>query len=158
MKYQELMSEFAKLIGIDGEVSWDDDGVWRIGTEDIVFAFREIPELDSLLVYSSLGALPAANAEAFKTAILRANFMERGVPNGAFSLDEDDCVRIHRFFDLKRLDAKTLADGFEDFVTLVLDWRRLKEASAGVDEARKPETKLETAFDSYFNPDEFIKV
>lgn len=52
MEYKDLLIEFAARIGISDDICLDDDGVWRIGTEDIVFSFREVPERDALLVYS----------------------------------------------------------------------------------------------------------
>ncbi len=158
MKYSELIVSFAERIGIDGEVAFDEDGVWRIGTEEVVFAFREVPETDSLLVYSSPGLLPTARAEAFKTALLRANFMGRGVPGGAFSLDEEDRVWVHRFFDMKALDAEGLVDGFEDFATLVLEWRRLTEVDQIPAEDAKTEVKASDGNYSYFDVKGFIRV
>lgn len=128
MDYKELLVEFAAQIGISDDVRLDDDGVWRIGTDGIVFSFREVPECNALLVYSSIGELPVQGAEAFKTAILQANYLEQGVPSGAFSLDRDKRVWVHRYFDLNSLDVTGLMDGFEGFVTLVLEWRRLKDA------------------------------
>ena len=165
MKYSELIADFARLIGIEGDVAFDDEGVWRIGTEDIVFAFREIAETDSLLVYSSIGPLPVTGAESFKTAVLRANFVGQGVPDGAFSLDDDDRVWVHRFFDLKALDASGLADAFEGFVELVLNWRRLRESNPDTaeetgreSEEAGREAESPAAYDNYFNPSGFIRV
>lgn len=145
MEYKDLLIEFAARIGISDDICLDDDGVWRIGTEDIVFSFREVPERDALLVYSSIGELPPRGAESFKAAILQANFLEQGMPCGVFSLDKDNQVWIHRYFDLKAIDVTKLMDDFENFVTLALEWRRLKDASrdeAEMDEVLPPDGDL----------------
>ena len=158
MMYRELITEFAARMGIQGAVVFDNDGVWRFGSEDIVFVFREFPELDAILMYSLIGGLPTAGVEKFKTALLRANFVEQGAPHGAFSLTEDDKIFIHRMLDMKGLDVETLSETFTDFATLALEWKRLASDYAPVAAEEEAKEMNASEFKNYLNTSGFIRV
>ena len=145
-------------MGIEGDVVLDNDGVWRFGSEDIVFVFREFPELDAILIYSIIGGLPDAGVEKFKTALLKANFAGQGVPHGAFSLTEDDKIFIHRMLDMKGLDLDTLCEIFTDFATLALEWKRIATDYAPVAAEEAVKEMSASEFDNYLNTSGFIRV
>ena len=135
--YRELMDALAVRIGIvGGRLKPDADGVCRIGTRDIRVAFMDLPERQALLIHCAVCELPVEGADAFKSALLRENFMGRGAPGGAFSLSGDDVVYLHRYMPYATTDAAAFVRAVEEFMRIVMNWRRLAEAYGPVAEQR----------------------
>lgn len=143
MEFKELMGVLAENAGADGGFPPDEDGVVRVGYDDLVLAFAEMPEARSLLVWSSLGPLPEKGAEEVKTALLKANFMGRAVNGGALSLSDNGVIYLHQAMPFAFLDAKTFLRMLEDFVGTLAVWakalsERGRTDSAAPDEEVRP--------------------
>lgn len=143
MNFTELMDELVGLIGIRGGLTPDAEGVYRLGRDGIVISFMEVPEDRSALVYGNVCELPVEGADEFKSALLHANFMERGTPEGAFSLTDDGQVVLHRYLSLDRIDAKGMQEAVEDLLRRMLEWRQLADDYRPVAEKRAAERQEE---------------
>ena len=127
MEFRQLMNELAERIGIQGGLKPDAEGVYRMGRDGIAVSVLEVPEDESILVYAEVCELPVEGADEFKTALLQANFMGRGTPDGAFSLSEDGHVVLHRYVNAARTDAEGLQKVLEAFLRIMLNWRQLAD-------------------------------
>lgn len=125
MEFKNLMGDFAVKIGIGDKPAFDADGVWRIGSDAATFAFSEIRETDELLIHCELCELPVYGADKFKTALLRADYMNRGTGGAVLSLSDNDRVCLHLRTRLGALTVESLADVFERFVRVALEWQAL---------------------------------
>ena len=127
MEFRQLMDELAERLGIRGGLTPDAEGVYRMGRDGIAISMMEVPEDRSMLIYGSVCELPVEGADEFKSALLRENFLERGTPDGAFSLTDDGKVVLHRYLSLDRIDAEELQTIVEDYLRRMVEWRRLEE-------------------------------
>ena len=125
MEFKELIGALEEYVGAEGGFPADEDGVVRVGVDDLSLAFMEVPETRTLLMWSALGRLPAEGAEALKTELLRANFMGRGVRGGALSLSDDDTIYAHATLSLQAADKESFFETLEAFVGTVVEWGRL---------------------------------
>ena len=141
MEYANLFEDFAAAIGIADGPAFDADGVWRMASESVTFAFSTVPETDELLIFSELFALPEKGDGKFKTALLRANFMNRGTEGAVLSLSDNDRVCLHRRARLDGLTVEALVDIFECFVRVALEWQAImRDFSAADGEAVSDES------------------
>lgn len=145
MELSELMNDLAERIGIQGGLRPDEEGVYRMGRDGIAVSVLEVPEDESILVYSEVCELPVEGADEFKTALLQANFMGRGTPDGAFSLSDDGHVVLHRYVNAARTDAEGLQRVLEAFLRVVLNWRQLAEDYRPVAKERAEQQRKEPA-------------
>ena len=120
----ELMDALAENAGIEGGFSPDEDGVVRVGYDDLQLSFMEIPGERTVLLWSPVGQLPEEGADAVKTGLLRANFMGRGVKGGVLSLSDDGGVVLHRMLPLAPLDTAGFIETVERFVATLADWAK----------------------------------
>lgn len=120
MTFDELISDLAGRVGVDGGFSADADGVVRVEIDGFVIAFRDVPEGGQLLMWCRFGEAPSED-ERVRTAedLLRANFRCRG-GRGVLSLGEDGALYAHRYVPLAGLDADGFVAGaLEDFLRLL---------------------------------------
>ena len=121
----ELMDVLAENAGIEGGFPPDEDGVVRVGYDDLQLSFMEIPEERTVVLWSPVGRLPEEGADAVKTGLLRANFMGRGVKGGVLSLSDDGGgVILHRMLPLAPLDKTSFLETIEGFVATLADWAK----------------------------------
>lgn len=159
MKYENLFNDFAAEIGIADGSAFDADGVWRIASESGTFAFSTVPETDELLIFSELFALPEKGRGKFQTALLRANFMNRGTEGAVFSLSDNDRVCLHRRTQLDGLTVEALVDIFERFVRVAFEWQAIvRDFSVTDGEASSDESPVGSNGGSGLVPDGFIQV
>lgn len=145
MEFSDLMNKLAERIGIQGGLAPDAEGVYRMGRDGIAVSVLEVPEDDSILVYSEVCELPVEGADEFKTALLRANFMGRGTPDGAFSLSDEGHVILHRYVNAARADAEGLQRVLESFLRIELEWRQLAEDYRPEEKERSEQRREESA-------------
>lgn len=158
MEMKELLDGLAARVGIEGGFPPDEEGVVRVDVGNCTVAFREVPELYSLLVYGPLGSQSAQGSEALKDELLKANFMGRATAGGALSLSEDGIVYYHRLCDLRVLDLDGFMETLTDCVQTMLEWRQLIEAYAPVAEQRAEKEASDQAPLSGFNLQGLIRV
>ena len=140
MKLEQLIAEFAAAIGIANPVAAE--GVWKFSADGHVFG---VVEDDSGSVAWIFGEVPAPSPEreeAFRRAVLEANFFMRGTCGAVFSVNPESGA--YTLMKSMPLDAATPEDFFsfvEKFVNTLATWKGIssttKEAAAA-DLPREP--------------------
>lgn len=118
MRFENLMTDFARAVGAEGGLSADADGVVRIGIDGFEVAFMDVPEADSLLMWCDLGEMPSGEKEPQIRWLLGESFADRGAC--VFSRGEGEHVFAHRYVPLGRLDFDVFLNGpLEEFLAFL---------------------------------------
>ena len=142
MDFKEIMEAFAADAGMTEPVAYEEENVCHLDIDDRDYGFRNVPEANRMVVWTALSARPPESGEAFLVQLLRANFMNQGMPDGALSLSDDDIVYAHCSLRLPIFDKEEFYDLFRRFVTTVNEWREmleLAERARGVMPQVRPE-------------------
>ena len=126
MDLKELLTGFLADAGMD-ETPVFEDGACHLLIEDRDIGFMETDDGSRLVVWSAVSSCPVERRDAFLMLLLRANFMGRMLPNGAFSLSDDDVVYAHCSFTLPVYDKEDFYRGLKDLLEAVEEWERLAE-------------------------------
>ena len=127
MDFKEIMEAFAADAGMTEPVAYEEENVCHLDIDDRDYGFRNVPEANRMVVWTALSARPPESGEAFLVQLLRANFMNQGMPDGALSLSDDDIVYAHCSLRLPIFDKVEFYDLFRRFVTTVNEWREMLE-------------------------------
>ena len=127
MDFKELMEAFAADAGMTEPVAFDEENVCHLDIDDRDYGFRNMPEANRIVVWTALMARPPESGEAFLVQLLRANFMNQGMPDGALSLSDDDIVYAHCSLKLPVFDKEEFYGLLRRFVTVVGKWREMLE-------------------------------
>ena len=125
MDFKELMDAFAADVGMTEPVAYEEEGLCHLDINDRDYGFRFVPEAERLVVWTAICERPPESGEAFLVQLLRANFMNQGVPDGALSLSDDDVVYAHCSLKLPVFDMEEFYGVLRRFVTAVDDWREM---------------------------------
>ena len=142
MDFRELIDAFAADAGMAEPVAYEEEGVCHLAINGRDYGFRSVPEAGRMVVWTAICARPPESGEAFLVQLLRANFMNQGLPDGALSLSDDDVVYAHCSLRLPIFDKVEFYDLFRRFVTTVNEWREmleLAERARGVMPQVRPE-------------------
>ena len=146
MEFNDLMRALAENSNVEGGFPADEDGVVCVGNGNLRLSFMEVPESRSLLVWSSVGALPEDGADALKTEMLKANFMGRDVNGGALSLSDDGDAYLHRILQFDLLDKAAFLKAIENFILVLSQWAHTI-AEFRPETPETPEEPRQAAFD-----------
>ena len=122
MDFKEIMEAFAADAGMTESVAYEDE-VCHLDINGRDYGFRTSPEEDRLVVWTAISARPPESGEAYLAELLRANFMNQGMPDGALSLSDDDVVYAHCSLRLPIFDKEEFYRLLRRFVTAVDEWR-----------------------------------
>lgn len=148
MDFKELIDAFAADVGMTEPVVYEEEGnVCHLAINGRGYGFRGVPEADRMVVWSALCARPPESGEAFLVQLLRANFMNQGLPDGALSLSDDDIVYAHCSLKLPAFDKEEFYGVLRRFVTAVDDWSEMldlaERAREVMPQVRPPEPQLD---------------
>lgn len=127
MDFKELMDAFAADAGMTEPVAYEEENVCHLDINGRDYGFRGVPEASRLVVWTALCARPPQSGETFLVQLLRANFMNQGMPDGALSLSDDDIVYAHCSLRLPVFDKNEFYELLQRFVTTVGEWREMLE-------------------------------
>ena len=125
MDFRELVDAFAADAGMTEPVAYEEENVCHLDIDGRDFGFRDVPEAGRMVVWTALAARPPQSGEAFLVQLLRANFMNQGLPDGALSLSDDDIVYAHCSLKLPVFDKEEFYGLLRRFVTAVGEWREM---------------------------------
>ena len=125
MDFKELLDTFAEDVGMTEPVAYEDDNLCHLDINDRDFGFRYVAEAERLVVWTAVCARPPQSGEALLVQLLRANFMNQGVPDGALSLSEDDVIYAHCTLKMPVYDKSEFYSLLQRFVATVDEWRTM---------------------------------
>lgn len=124
MDFRELIDAFAADCGMTEPVAYEDD-TCHLDINDRDFGFRFVAEAGRMVVWTAVCARPPESGETFLVQLLRANFMNQGMPDGALSLSDDDVVYAHCAIKLPVYDKMEFYDLLQRFMETVDAWRKM---------------------------------
>lgn len=127
MDFKELMDEFAADVGISEGIAYEDDNLCHLDIDDRDFGFRYVAEAERLVVWTAICERPPESGEVFLVQLLRANFMNQGLPDGALSLSDDDVVVAHCALKMPVYDKEEFYALLNRFVAACNEWRVMIE-------------------------------
>ncbi len=89
------MDTFAVDVGIKEGIAYEEENLCHLDIDDRDFGFRFVAEAERLVIWTVVCKRPPESGEVFLVQLLRANFMNQGIPDGALSLSDDDDVVAH---------------------------------------------------------------
>ena len=125
MDFKELIDAFAADAGMTEPVAYEEENVCHLVINGQDYGFRNVPEANRMMVWAAICARPPQSGEAFLVQLLRANFMNQGLPDGALSLSDDDIVYAHCSLKLPVFDKAEFYGLLRRFVTAVDGWREM---------------------------------
>ena len=152
MDLEQLVLAFDSVVGL--EQAQAVDGVWKFSTDGHVFGVTTDDAGEQAYLFGEVPAPPPDREEAFRKAILEANFFGRETGGAVFSINPDTgaytLVRAER---LDRLDPKSFFALVEGFVNVLATWKGIADAVQDVDVAPPPD-----GVTSAFAPPGFMQV
>ena len=127
MEFRELMDAFAADAGMTEPVAYEEGNACHLVINGQDYGFCDVPDAGRMVVWAAICARPPQSGEAFLVQLLRANFMNRGLPDGALSLSDDDIVCAHCSLKLPVFDKNEFYELLRRFVTAVDEWREMLE-------------------------------
>lgn len=126
MDFRELIDAFAADCGMSEPVAYEDE-TCHLDINDHDFGFRFVAEAERMVVWTAICARPPESGEAFLVQLLRANFMNQGMPDGALSLSDDNVVYAHCAIKLPVYDKMEFYGLLQRFMATVDAWRKMIE-------------------------------
>lgn len=127
MEYKELMDAFAQDVGMTEPVAYEDENLCHLDINDRAFGFRYVAEAERLVVWTEIAPRPPDGGETLLVQLLRANFMNRGLPDGALSLSDDDVIFAHCALKMPVYDKTEFYSLLKRFVDATDEWRTMIE-------------------------------
>lgn len=125
MDFRELMDAFAEDVGMTEPVAYEEEGLCRLDFDDRTVGFRHVPEAGRMVIWTALCARPPESGEGLLVQLLRANFMNQGIPDGALSLSDDDVIYAHCTLVLPVYDKAEFYSLLRRFLSSVGEWREM---------------------------------
>ena len=142
MDFKELLDAFAADVGMTDPVAYEDD-TCHLDIDDRDYGFRYVAELGRMVIWTAVCRRPPDSGEALLIQLLRANFMNQGIPSGALSLSDDDVIYAHCTLQLPVHEKGDFYRLLNRFVGVVNEWRTMIELSAQAGEVLKSARKDE---------------
>ena len=138
MELKELIDAFTSSTGIDSAHSVD--GVWRFSADEHVFGLMEDSSGESLLIFGEIPAPQPGSENAFRKAVLEANFFLRGTGGATFSINpESGAYTVFRSERLDRLTPESFFSLVEKFVNTLATWKWISVESQAESVVKEPE-------------------
>ena len=128
MELEQLIDEFDAAAGLERAPATE--GVWKFSADDHVFGVTADEKGETVFVFGEVPAPSPSRDEAFRKAILEANFFMHGTGGAVFSLNpETGAYTLVQSERLDRLDPKSFFAMVEKFVNTLVAWRGIAEAA-----------------------------
>ena len=138
MDLEQLIEEFDSAVGL--EQSQAADGVWKFSADDHVFGVTADNSGENVFLFGEVPAPPPEREQAFRKAVLEANFFMRGTGGAVFSLNpETGAYTLVQSKRLDSLDPKSFFSFVETFVNTLATWNGISTAVQGSADTSAPE-------------------
>jgi hypothetical protein len=145
MEITALIREFSEQAGIEDVSALD--GIWRFSADGNVFGVLADESGEKVLLFGELPAPVPEKAEAFRTAILEANYFFNGTGGGTLSVNpKTGAYTLVQAERLDRMDAVAFFSLVEKFVNTLATWRTIAE-TGGEEPPRQVEERV--SFESF---------
>ena len=152
MDLEQLVVAFDSAVGL--EQAQAVDGVWKFSADGHVFGVTTDGAGEQAYLFGEVPAPPPDREEAFRKAILEANFFGRETGGAVFSINPDTgAYTLVRSERLDRLAPKSFFALVEGFVNVLATWKGIANAVQNADVAPPPD-----GVTSAFAPPGFMQV
>lgn len=128
MELKQLIAAFDSAVGL--EQTQSADGVWKFSADGHVFGVTADDSGETAFLFGEVTAPPPDREEAFRKAVLSANFFGRGTGGAVFSINpETGAYMLVQSERLDRLDPKSFLALVEKFVNVLVTWKGISEAA-----------------------------
>ena len=128
MELRHLIDEFDSAAGLEHAPAAE--GVWKYSADGHVFGITADDSGERLFIFGEVEAPPPERAEAFRDAVLKANFFGRGTGGATFSLNPD--TEAYTLVQSDRIDSLNPGSFFllvEKFVNTLATWNGIAAAA-----------------------------
>ncbi len=130
--FHQLLTMFASQTGLAAPDPSGDDSL-TVLFDGLPLTLEYLPENDSVLFFSALGALPRGNREDFCLKLLEANHFFSGTGGATLSAHRDSgVVGLHMVVSMRLLDEAQFVHLLETYMNTAEQWA---QACAQADEA-----------------------
>ena len=137
MDLEQLIAAFDSAVGL--EQAQAADGVWKFSADGHVFGMMADDSGENVFLFGEVAAPPPDREEAFRKAVLEANFFMRGTGGGVFSINpETGAYTLVESERLDRLDPKSFFALVEKFVNTLATWKGISGAAQESVDASAP--------------------
>ena len=128
MDLEQLIAAFDSAAGI--EQAPDADGIWKFSADGHVFGVMSDDSGENVFLFGEVPAPPPDRDEAFRKAVLEANFFMRGTGGAVFSINpETGAYTLVQSERLGSLDPKSFFSIVEKFVNTLATWNGIADAA-----------------------------
>jgi len=141
MDLEQLIAAFDSEVGLEQTPA--EDGVWKFSADGHVFGVMADDSGENVFLFGEVPAPSQDSEEAFRKAVLEANFFMRGTGGAVFSINpETGAYTLVKSERLDRLDPKSFFDLVEKFVNTLATWKGISGAAqAGADASAPAEVE-----------------
>lgn len=126
MEFKELMDAFAADVGMTELVAYEEDGaVCRLDINERTVGFMAVEGAGCMVIWTAVCPFPPDGGEVLLAQLLKANFMNRGIPDGALSLSDENDICAHCTIRLPVYDKAEFYSLLQRFLTAVGEWREM---------------------------------
>jgi len=138
MDLEQLVAAFDSAAGLEQAPAVD--GIWKFSADGHLFGVTADDSGEKVFLFGEIPAPPSDREEAFRKAVLEANFFGRGTGGAVFSMNPDNgaytLVKTER---LDSLDPKSFFSLVEKFVNTLATWKGISDTVKERVDASAPE-------------------
>lgn len=128
MNLEMLIAEFAAATGIENPAPVE--GVWKFSADDHVFGIVADDSDSNLWIYGEIPAPLPEREDAFRQAVLEANFFMRGTGGAVFSVNpETGAYTLMKSMPLAAATPDEFFSLVEKFVNTLATWKGISGAT-----------------------------
>ena len=140
MDLEQLIAAFDSAVGL--EQAQAADGVWKFSADGHVFGVMADDSGENVFLFGEVAAPPPDREEAFRKAVLEANFFMRGTCGAVFSMNpESGAYTLMKSLPLASATVEDFLTFVEKFVNTLATWKDISNATqqaAAVDAPQEP--------------------
>ena len=128
MDLERLIAAFDSATGLEQAPAAD--GIWKFSADGHVFGVTADDSGERVFLFGEVPAPPPDREEAFRKAVLEANFFMRGTGGAVFSINpETGAYTLVQSERLDRLDPKSFFSLVEKFVNTLATWKGISDTA-----------------------------
>ena len=142
MEIEKLVDAFISATGVDPAPAVE--GIWKFSADDHVFGVTADDLGEKAFLFGELPAPSPDREEAFRKAVLEANFFGRGTGGAVFSINpESGAYTLVLSERLDRLAPESFFALVEKFVNTLATWKGMLAAAASDSAEPEPGESLD---------------
>ena len=128
MDLEQLIAAFDSAAGLEQAPA--EEGIWKFSADDHVFGVTADDSGEMVFLFGEIPAPPPDREDAFRKAVLEANFFMRGTGGAVFSINPETGVyTLVQSERLDRLGPKSFFSLVEKFVNTLAMWKGITDAA-----------------------------